>query len=36
MIETLGTAVGKNFDFPPQRLVDYTLLNEVQQELGIQ
>jgi NitT/TauT family transport system substrate-binding protein len=36
MIETLGTAVGKNVDFPPQRLVDYTLLNEVQQELGIQ
>ena len=36
MIETLGTAVGKNVDFPPQRLVDYTLLKEVQQELGIQ
>ena len=35
MIETLGTAVGKNVDFPPQRLVDYTLLKEVQQELGI-
>jgi ABC-type nitrate/sulfonate/bicarbonate transport system substrate-binding protein len=34
MIETLGTAVGKNVDFPPQRLVDYTLLKEVQQELG--
>lgn len=35
MIETLGTAVGKNVEFPPQRLVDYTLLKEVQQELGI-
>jgi ABC-type nitrate/sulfonate/bicarbonate transport system substrate-binding protein len=35
MIETLGTAVGKNVDFPPQRLVDYALLKEVQQELGI-
>jgi NitT/TauT family transport system substrate-binding protein len=35
MIETLGTAVGKNVDFPPQRLVDYTLLKEVQRELGI-
>ncbi len=35
MIETLGTAVGKNVDFPPQRLVDYTLLKEVQHELGI-
>jgi hypothetical protein len=36
MVETLGVAVGKNVDFPPQRLVDYTLLKEVQQELGIQ
>ena len=36
MIETLGTAVGKNVDFPPERLVDYTLLREVQKELGIQ
>jgi NitT/TauT family transport system substrate-binding protein len=35
LVETLGTAVGKNVDFPPQRLVDYTLLKEVQQELGI-
>ena len=36
MIETLGTAVGKNVDFPPERLIDYTLLKEVQKELGIQ
>jgi len=36
MIETLGTAVGKNMDFPPDRLVDYTLLKEAQKELGIQ
>lgn len=36
MIETLGTAVGKNVDFPPERLVDYTLLKEVQKDLGIQ
>lgn len=36
MVETLGTAVGKNVDFPPERLVDYTLLKEVQKELGIQ
>jgi ABC-type nitrate/sulfonate/bicarbonate transport system substrate-binding protein len=36
MIETLGTAVGKNVDFPPERLVDYTLLREVQKELGVQ
>ncbi len=36
MIETLGTAVGKNVDFPPERLVDYTLLKEVQKELGVQ
>jgi ABC-type nitrate/sulfonate/bicarbonate transport system substrate-binding protein len=36
MIETLGTAVGKNVDFPPERLVDYTLLKEAQKELGIQ
>jgi len=36
MIETLGTAVGKKVDFPPERLVDYTLLKEVQKELGIQ
>jgi hypothetical protein len=36
MVETLGTAVGKNFDFPPQRLVDYTLLREVQKEMGVQ
>jgi ABC-type nitrate/sulfonate/bicarbonate transport system substrate-binding protein len=35
MIETLGTAVGKNVDFPPERLVDYTLLKEVQKEMGI-
>jgi ABC-type nitrate/sulfonate/bicarbonate transport system substrate-binding protein len=36
MVETLGTAVGKNVDFPPERLVDYTLLREVQKELGVQ
>jgi NitT/TauT family transport system substrate-binding protein len=36
MIETLGTAVGKNVDFPPERLVDYTLLKEAQKELRIQ
>ncbi|MSP38082.1 MAG: ABC transporter substrate-binding protein [Deltaproteobacteria bacterium] len=36
MIDTLGTAVGKNVDFPPERLVDYTLLREVQKEMGIQ
>jgi len=36
MVETLGTAVGKNVDFPPERLVDYTLLREVQKEAGIQ
>jgi len=36
MIETLGTVVGKQVDFPPERLVDYTLLREVQKELGIQ
>ena len=36
MIDTLGTALGKNVDFPPERLVDYTLLREVQKELGIQ
>jgi len=36
MIETLGTAVGKNVDIPPERLVDYTLLREAQKELGIQ
>jgi ABC-type nitrate/sulfonate/bicarbonate transport system substrate-binding protein len=35
MVETLGTAVGKNVDFPPERLVDYTLLKEVQKELGM-
>jgi hypothetical protein len=28
--------VGKNVDFPPERLVDYTLLREVQKELGVQ
>ena len=36
MVETLGTAVGKNVDFPPERLVDYSLLREVQKEMGIQ
>ena len=36
LIETLGTAVGKNVDFPPERLVDYTLLREVHKELGVQ
>src|SRR5438105_3386510 len=36
MVETLGTAVGKNVDFPPEGLVDYTLLREVQKELGVQ
>jgi len=35
MVETLGTAVGKNVDFPPERLVDYTLLKEVQKELSV-
>ena len=35
MIETLGTAVGKNVDFPPERLVDYSLLREVHKELGM-
>jgi NitT/TauT family transport system substrate-binding protein len=34
MVETLGTAVGKNVDFPPERLVDYSLLREVQRELS--
>lgn len=36
MVETLGVAVGKGVDFPTQRLVDYTLLREVQSELGMQ
>ncbi|HUK40916.1 MAG TPA: ABC transporter substrate-binding protein [Candidatus Acidoferrales bacterium] len=36
MVETLGTAVGKNVDFAPERLVDYTLLREVQKEMGVQ
>ena len=36
MIDTIGTAVGKKVDFPPERLVDYRLLREVQKELGIQ
>jgi hypothetical protein len=36
MIDTLGTALGKSVDFPPDRLVDYTLLREVQKEFGIQ
>jgi NitT/TauT family transport system substrate-binding protein len=36
MVETLGTAVGKNVDFPPERLVDYSLLREVQKEMSIQ
>ena len=36
MVETLGAAVGKNVDFPPERLVDYSLLKEVQKEIGIQ
>jgi hypothetical protein len=36
MIETLGTAVGKNVDFPPERLVDYSVLREVQKEMAIQ
>ncbi|MGE5219218.1 MAG: hypothetical protein ACM3SP_19650 [Chloroflexota bacterium] len=35
MVETLGTAVGRNVDFPPERLADYTLLKKVQKELGI-
>ena len=35
MVETLGTAVGKNVNFPPERLVDYSLLKEVQKELGV-
>jgi hypothetical protein len=34
MVETLGTAVGKNVDFPTERLVDYALLREVQKEMG--
>jgi NitT/TauT family transport system substrate-binding protein len=36
MVETVGTAVGKNVDFPPERLVDYSLLREVQKEMAIQ
>jgi hypothetical protein len=36
MVETLGTAVGKSVDFPAERLVDYSLLREVQKELVIQ
>jgi hypothetical protein len=36
MIDTLGTALGKNVDFLPDRLLDYTLLREVQKELGTQ
>jgi hypothetical protein len=36
MVETLGIAVGKGVDFPPQRSVDYSLLREVEQELGVQ
>ena len=36
MVETLGVAIGKGVDFPPQRLVDYNLLREVQQEPGMQ
>jgi len=36
MVDTLGTAVGRQVDFPPERLVDYTLLREVQKELGVQ
>jgi ABC-type nitrate/sulfonate/bicarbonate transport system substrate-binding protein len=36
MVETLGTAVGKNVDFAPERLVDYSLLKEVQKEMGLQ
>ncbi len=36
MIQTLGTALGRQVDFPPERLVDYTLLREVQKEMGIQ
>ena len=35
IVETLGTAVGKNVDFPPERLVDYSLLREVQKEMGL-
>ena len=35
MVETLDVAVGKNIHFPPERLVDYILLREVRQELGI-
>jgi hypothetical protein len=32
----MGVAAGKGVDFSPPRLVDYSLLREVQQELGIQ
>ena len=34
MIETLGTAVGKNVDFPPERLVDYTLVERSAKRIG--
>ena len=36
MVETLGTAVGKNVDFPPERLVDYSVLRELHKEMAIQ
>ena len=36
MIEALGAAVGKNVDFPAERLIDYSLLKEVQKKLGLQ
>lgn len=36
MVETLGTAVGKNIDFPPERLVDYSVLRELHKEMAIQ
>jgi NitT/TauT family transport system substrate-binding protein len=35
MVDTLSLAIGKNVAFPPQRLVDYSLLKEVQEELGM-
>ena len=34
MIETLGTAVGKNVDFPPERLVDYTFVERSAKRIG--
>jgi NitT/TauT family transport system substrate-binding protein len=35
MVETLGVALKKEVNIPTSRLVDYSLLNEVQRELGL-